>query len=74
MTQLEVLKGYRAARGITQTQLGDELGVTMMTVSRWETGLRKIDKGMLPHVAAKTGIPKKLLRPDLAELLEEAAE
>lgn len=71
MTKLIALKDYRRARDITQTQLADELGTAPMTISRWETGERKIDRDLLPIVAAKTGIPKRVLRPDLAELLDE---
>ena len=68
------LKTYRDKREITQEALGKELGVTDVTISRWETGARKIDDELLPMVSEKTGIPKSKLRPDLAELLSEAAE
>jgi transcriptional regulator with XRE-family HTH domain len=71
MAKLIALKNYRRARDITQTQLAGELGTAPMTVSRWETGQRKIDDDLLPMVSAKTGIPKRVLRPDLAELLDE---
>lgn len=73
MTQLQVLKDYRRARNLTQGALAKELGTTVITVSRWETGRRKVDRALLPDVSAKTGIPPRLLRPDLAELLEEPA-
>jgi transcriptional regulator with XRE-family HTH domain len=73
MATLEALKTYRRERGITQEQLADELGTAPMTVSRWETGQRMIDVDLLPDVSKKTGIPRRLLRPDLAELLEEPA-
>lgn len=66
------LKSYRADRGITQETLAGELGVHPFTVSRWETGERKIGGRKLVEVAAKTGIPKRELRPDLAELIEAA--
>lgn len=68
------LKTYREANGLTQEALGKELGVTDVTISRWETGARRIDDDLLPKVAEKTGIPKTELRPDLVELLKEAAE
>ena len=42
-----------------------------MTVSRWETGERKIGVKNLADVAKLTGIPKRELRPDLAESMEE---
>ena len=67
------LKTYRADRDLTQDALAKELGVSSITVSRWETGARKIDTDLLPTVSEKTGIPKRKLRPDLSELLDEAS-
>lgn len=72
---LPALAQYRAQHGLTQEALAEELGVAGVTVSRWETGVRKIAvKVWLEKVSAKTGIPKAELRPDLANLLSEAAE
>lgn len=68
------LRRYREDRGLTQDALAKELGVTSVSVSRWETGARKIDDDLLPRVSEKTGITKALLRPDLAALLEQGAE
>jgi transcriptional regulator with XRE-family HTH domain len=65
------LKDYREANGLTQEALAGELGVSSITVSRWETGARKIDPELLGAVSEKTGIPKRELRPDLADLLHE---
>jgi transcriptional regulator with XRE-family HTH domain len=70
---LEALKAYRQANNLTQAQLADELGTSDVTVSRWETEARKIDIDLLPMVSAKTGIPARELRPDLADLLEAPA-
>lgn len=67
---LPALRKYRVAKGLTQAALGKELGVTDVTVSRWETGQRKVDDDLLPMVSERTGIPKGLLRPDLARLLQ----
>jgi transcriptional regulator with XRE-family HTH domain len=36
------LKGKRKALEMTQAQLAEALGVNIMTVSRWERGLRSI--------------------------------
>lgn len=64
------LRRYRESNGYTQTALAKELGVSSITVSRWETGARKIDADLLPKIAEKTGLSAKTLRPDLAKLLE----
>jgi transcriptional regulator with XRE-family HTH domain len=66
------LKAYRTAKGITQDALAKELGVSSITVSRWETGMRKIARDKLADVSEKTGIPKRELRPDLAEVMRES--
>ena len=70
MTNTHPLKSYRDNLGLTQQALATRLGVSSITVSRWETGARKIDCAYLPNVSEKTGIAKRQLRPDLAELLD----
>ena len=64
------LKHYRDARGLTQEALAARLGVTSITVSRWETGARKIDRRQLPRVVKETVISAIELRPDIAELMK----
>lgn len=55
---------------MSSAALAKLLGVSRPTIHRWETGDRKISRDMLATVSAKTGIPVKALRPDLAELME----
>lgn len=61
---LKVLADYRSAAGKTQADLAKDLDVAVMTVSRWETGDRKIGVKTLPTVSEITGIPREKLRPD----------
>jgi transcriptional regulator with XRE-family HTH domain len=70
------LKTFRESQTppLSQEQLADMLRVSRVTVTRWESGARKIDDKKLPVVSAKTGIPRTKLRPDLAALMREAAE
>src|SRR5262245_34037760 len=64
------LKAYRDRRGLTQVALARALGVSKITISRWETGARRIDGALVAEVAQKTGIARDALRPDLAALLQ----
>lgn len=73
------LKSFREGQEppLSQADLAKLLGVENVTVWRWEAGKRQISERHLPNVAAKTGIPKEKLRPDLAALMqpdEQAAE
>jgi transcriptional regulator with XRE-family HTH domain len=68
------LAEFRKRQRITQEALSDILGVSSITVSRWETGTRKIALNRLAEVSRLTGIPKKHLRPDLVVAIEEAAD
>jgi len=74
MAEKHPLAAYRKSAGFTQKALAGELGVAEMTVSRWETGERKIGVKNLNEVAKLTGAPKHELRPDLARSMEELAQ
>lgn len=50
------LAQVRKERGMTQEQLGERLGVSQRTVSRWETGRNMPDISMLPVLCAELGI------------------
>lgn len=69
---LSALKDYRTAQGLTQNALAKVLGVHSITISRWETGQRQIDRELVPKVSEVTGIAPRQLRPDWAETLEPA--
>lgn len=63
------LRAFREQHKLTQRQLAELLDEKIPTVSRWETGTRKIGPDKLPVISEKTGIPAAELRPDLAQLL-----
>ena len=55
MTQKE-LHDARSRAGWTQARLASALGVTVTTVSRWETGQRAIDKRTEIAIRAVFGV------------------
>lgn len=70
MEHVHPLRAYRDARGISQQEFANSLGVLRTTVARWEGGTRKISKNKLSEISEKTGIKPAELRPDLAQLFE----
>lgn len=47
---------WRESRGLTQKQLGERLGVTDMTISRWELGRSLLNTDVLAAMAEALGI------------------
>lgn len=76
MPSIPQLKSFRssATPKLSQRAAAESVGVARETWARWESGISKIDAELLPTVSEKTGIPKRELRPDLAEVMREAAE
>lgn len=70
------LKAFRERQTppLSQGQLAEKLGVSRVSVTRWEAKRRKINKDLLPRVASVTGLSPAELRPDLAVLMEGAPE
>jgi transcriptional regulator with XRE-family HTH domain len=49
------LKKYRELKNLTQQQLADLVGVTLLTIHRWETGKGEIKSGKLEKLAEILG-------------------
>ena len=71
---------YRKEKRLTQEQLGEAVGVTGRSVSKWETGLSLPDVDLIPSIASALGItldelfnikPKEKQK-DLSETIREA--
>lgn len=52
----------RKARGMTQAELGDKLGVTQATINRYESGARDPDDAAIAALADALGVTERLLR------------
>ena len=48
---------HRNARGMSQTALGDQLGVTFQQVQKYEKGVNRVGAGRLTRIAGILGIP-----------------
>lgn len=64
---LSVIRRYRDANGLTQGQMGERVGVTAATISRWENAKREPRSEERRRLAEVIGVP-------VAELLEPVAE
>lgn len=64
------LKEWRAREGLRQEDAAERLGISKPTVSRLEKGRRKPSLALAAKLSERTGIPVKLFRPDLVEILE----
>ena len=67
----KLICAMRKQQGMTQEQLGESLGVTNKTVSRWETGKYMPDIGKLQNLSAILGISVNELLA--GERIEDAA-
>ena len=56
MSIAETIAKYRKAKGLTQEQLGELLGVTNQAVSKWESGVSMPDVMLLPKITEALGI------------------
>lgn len=57
----ENIAKYRKAKGLTQEQLGELLGVTNQAVSKWESSVSMPDVMLLPEIANALGITLDVL-------------
>lgn len=52
------IKRFRKEKGMTQEQLANAIGVSVMTIRRFEAGTREPKTPMLSKIAQVLGIPK----------------
>jgi transcriptional regulator with XRE-family HTH domain len=51
------VRALRMERGMSQTDLGGELGLTFQQVQKYEKGANRIGAGRLQHIAEILGVP-----------------
>ncbi|MEO0606624.1 MAG: helix-turn-helix transcriptional regulator [Pseudomonadota bacterium] len=68
------LKRIRESSGLTQEELGDQLGCTQQTVFRYESGSRKLSISVLLELSSIFGVPPAFFIPDGDGLTDEERE
>lgn len=63
------IRAWRKNQNLTVEAAAAVLDVSKAAVSRWESGERRVGFRIVRDVASKTGIPARVLRPDLADVL-----
>jgi len=59
------LRRARQKAGLTQAELGKLVGVTFISIHRWENGINKISAENAVRLADVLGISASKLRPDI---------
>ncbi len=67
------LRHCRCLTGMTQQQLGGELGITAQQIQNYETGASRISASLMRDIAAAMEVPVSFFFEDLARALGEAA-
>lgn len=65
MDAATLFKRWRKKRDFSQEQAAEELGITQASYSRYEAGLSKPLHTKVLGLEEKTGISRKILRPDI---------
>jgi transcriptional regulator with XRE-family HTH domain len=53
----QIIRAHRLSRGLTQTQLGAELGVTFQQIQKYENGANRVGSGRLYQIAEFLEVP-----------------
>ena len=59
----EAIATARRARGLTQADLADDLGITQAALSRYENELRQPTDGDLERIASNLGVVTRTVAP-----------
>ncbi len=67
------LRHCRCLAGMTQQQLGDELGITAQQIENYETGVNRISANYMRDIAVAMEVPVSFFFEGLARALGDAA-
>lgn len=64
----------RARVGMSQTEVGESLGLTFQQIQKYEKGTNRIGAGRLFEIAALFNVPVQVLFPDTAKPVENGLD
>ena len=53
----QTLRALRLDRGLSQSQLGEKVGVTFQQMQKYEKGVNRVSAGRLARIATALGVP-----------------
>lgn len=68
------LRALRKAKGLSQSQLGSELGLTFQQIQKYEKAVNRIGAGRLFEVARILGVPIHEMYPEAGTDVENGGE
>jgi transcriptional regulator with XRE-family HTH domain len=68
------IRKFRESRGMSQSQLGEKLGVTFQQVQKYEKGKNRVGASRLQMISTALGVPVEHLFTDVAGTSRKAAK
>lgn len=69
----DIIKGLRKAKGLSQMQLAEMLGVSYQQVQKYEKGNTKISVERLGQIAKALDVPMNIFFPSGTDMVSETA-
>jgi len=60
----KLIRSYRAMKGVSQTQLGDAVGVRFQQIQKYETGMNRVSASRLWEIAEALDLKVSAFFPD----------
>lgn len=70
---MDTIRAARKARGLTQVELAEQLGVSQSTVAGWESGRRTVELARLYDVCSALGLKPHEVHPAIRPQTDTSA-
>jgi transcriptional regulator with XRE-family HTH domain len=68
------IRAYRISKGMSQTTLGEKIGVTFQQIQKYERAANRVGSGRLKKVATALGVPVAALFGEESSAADETAD